>query len=446
MTDVTDQLAEAQHGRFRPYPTYKDSGVEWLGNIPKNWEVKKLSWVTKCLDGKRIPLNATERGRMQGDYPYMGTNSIVDYVNQWLFDEELVLLGEDGAPFFDPAKPVAFRVSGKIWVNNHAHVLRPQATINAKFLAHALNCVDYRAFIDGSTRDKLTQGDMNGIPIPCPQVGEQHAIAEFLDRETAKIDALVAMKERLIELLQEKRTALITRAVTRGLDPNAPVKDSGVEWLGEVPAHWEVRPLKSVSDLQTGVTLGKRYEREAMTTRPYLRVANVQDGYLALDDIAEIEVPVREVGRFELQTGDVLVTEGGDFDKLGRGYVWQEQLARCLHQNHIFAVRPRRGALVSHFLAFVMNSAYGRAYFTATSKQSTNLASTNSTKLRNLSIPLPGLDEQIEIKRWTECESRRIDILVTKVRQAVDRLNELRTALISAAVTGKVDVRDAAPR
>ncbi len=279
-----------------------------------------------------------------------------------------------------------------------------------------------------------------------PASSEQRAIADFLDRETAKIDALVAMKERLIELLQEKRTALITRAVTRGLDPNAPVKDSGVEWLGEVPAHWEVRPLKSVSDLQTGVTLGKRYEREAMTTRPYLRVANVQDGYLALDDIAEIEVPVREVGRFELQTGDVLVTEGGDFDKLGRGYVWQEQLARCLHQNHIFAVRPRRGALVSHFLAFVMNSAYGRAYFTATSKQSTNLASTNSTKLRNLSIPLPGLDEQIEIKRWTECESRRIDILVTKVRQAVDRLNELRTALISAAVTGKIDVRDAAPR
>ena len=293
---------------------------------------------------------------------------------------------------------------------------------------------------------KVNRDKLAACPLLVPDPAEQRAIAAFLDRETAKIDALVARKERLIELLQEKRTALITRAVTRGLDPNAPVKDSGVEWLGGVPAHWEVRPLKSVSDLQTGVTLGKRYEGEVMTTRPYLRVANVQDGYLALDDIAEIEVPVREVGRFELQTGDVLVTEGGDFDKLGRGYVWQEQLARCLHQNHIFAVRPRRGALVSHFLAFVMNSSYGRAYFTATSKQSTNLASTNSTKLRNLPIPLPGLDEQIEIKCWTECELRRIDTLVTRVRQAVDRLNELRTALISAAVTGKIDVRDAVPR
>ena len=275
-----------------------------------------------------------------------------------------------------------------------------------------------------------------------PALAEQRAIANFLDRETARIDALVAGKERLIELLQEKRTALITRAVTRGLDPNVPMKDSGVEWLGEIPTHWQVRPLKSMCGLQTGLTLGKRYEGEAMTTRPYLRVANVQDGYLALDDIAEIEVPVRDVRRFELRTGDVLMTEGGDFDKLGRGHVWEEQLAQCLHQNHIFAVRPRRSALTSHFLALVMTSAYGRAYFTATSKQSTNLASTNSTKLRNLPIPLPGLDDQVEITRWTDRESTRIDALVIKVREAIDHLRDLRTALISSAVTGKIDVRE----
>ena len=282
--------------------------------------------------------------------------------------------------------------------------------------------------------------------VALPPLPEQHAIADFLDRETAKTDALVAKKERLIELLQEKRAALITRAVTRGLDPNVPMKDSGVEWLGEIPVQWEVRPLKSMCGLQTGLTLGKRYEGEAMTTRPYLRVANVQDGYLALDDIAEVEVPVRDVERFKLQLGDVLMTEGGDFDKLGRGHVWKEQLAQCLHQNHIFAVRPRRSALTSHFLALVMSCAYGRAYFTATSKQSTNLASTNSTKLRNLPIPLPGLNDQVEIIRWTDHESTKIDALVTKVRQAIEHLREFRTALISAAVTGKIDVREAVPQ
>ena len=116
MTEVTDRIDKARPRRFRRYPAYKDSGIEWLGEIPAHWEMKRLSWLTNCLDGKRVPLNAEERGRMQGDYPYWGANSIVDYVDQWLFNEELVLLGEDGAPFFDKSRPVAFRVKGKIWV------------------------------------------------------------------------------------------------------------------------------------------------------------------------------------------------------------------------------------------------------------------------------------------------------------------------------------------
>ena len=233
--------------KYKPYPAYRPSGVEWLGDVPAHWEVKRLAWLTECLDGQRVPLNAQERNSMSGKYPYWGANSIVDYIDRWLFDEELVLLGEDGAPFFDGNREVAFAVNGKIWVNNHAHVLRPKPQVHPKFLASVLNCVDYRAFIDGSTRDKLTQGDMNTIPIQFPPPDEQRAISAFLDRETGRIDTLVSSKERLIELLQEKRTAVITRAVTRGLDPNAPMKDSGVEWLGGIPAHWEVKRLKHLA-------------------------------------------------------------------------------------------------------------------------------------------------------------------------------------------------------
>ena len=329
--------------------------------------------------------------------------------------------------------------------SNFMQRLRVSAEHVPRFFWYLMNCPVAREQLIFLSSTTTGLGNLNGsilgaILIPMAPSDEQRAIVEFLNRETGRIDALVARKERLIELLREKRTALISRAVTRGLDPNVPMKSSGVEWLGEIPAHWEVRPLKSMSGLQTGLTLGKRYEGEAMTTRRYLRVANVQDGYLALDDIAEVEVPVRDVGRFELRMGDVLMTEGGDFDKLGRGHVWKEQVAKCLHQNHIFAVRPRRSAVTSHFLALVMSSTYGRTYFTATSKQSTNLASTNSTKLRNLPIPLPGLDDQVEITRWTNRESTRIDALVTKVCEAIDHLKELRAALISAAVTGMIDV------
>ena len=283
---------------------------------------------------------------------------------------------------------------------------------------------------------------LGAIRVQKPPLAEQRAIAAFLDRETSRIDALVVKKELLIELLQEQRTALITRAVTKGLDPSVPMKDSGVEWLREIPAHWELKPLKALSELQTGLTLGKRYEDRALTTRPYLRVANVQDGYLDLDEVAEVEVPEQDAARYELRAGDVLMTEGGDFDKLGRGYVWEGQVAHCLHQNHIFSVRPRRGLLNPHYLALMLSSGYGRAYFTATSKQSTNLASTNSTKLRNLPIPTPSVFEQHAIPAFLDREAARNDTLAAKVRDAIDRLRELRTALISAAVTGKIDVRE----
>lgn len=294
----------------------------------------------------------------------------------------------------------------------------------------------------GSTFRELAKDKLEDMLIAEPPEDEQRAIAAFLDRETARIDALVSKKERLIELLQEKRTALVSRAVTKGLDPNVPMKHSGVEWLEQIPGHWEVKPLKALSQLQTGLTLGKKYHDRSLINRPYLRVANVQDGYLDLDDIAEIELRASDAVRYELREGDVLMTEGGDFDKLGRGYVWEGQVAHCLHQNHIFAVRPLADLLIPRYLALVLSSGYGRAYFTATSKQSTNLASTNSTKLRNMPMPAPSVAEQDAVIAFSDRETARIDTLIAKIREAMDRLKELRTALISAAVTGKIDVRE----
>ncbi len=201
-----------------PEVPMKYSGVHWLGGIPAHWEIKRLKHITTCLDGRRVPLNSEQRSEMQGEYPYWGANSIVDRIDRWLFDEDLVLLGEDGAPFFDPTRAVAFSVSGKIWVNNHAHILRPSQGINSRFLAEALNTVDYRAFIDGSTRDKLTQGDMNHIPIQHPPFPEQLSIAAFLDRETTRLDTLASKARYHIEKLREYRTALISAAVTGKID------------------------------------------------------------------------------------------------------------------------------------------------------------------------------------------------------------------------------------
>lgn len=204
-----------------PTVKLKPSGVDWLGDVPEHWGVGHLRYLTECLDGQRVPLNATQRGAKQGAYPYWGANKVIDHLDDWLFDEPLVLLGEDGAPFFVPGRDVAFAVDGRIWVNNHAHVLRCGERLIPSFLAAALNCVDYVHFIDGSTRDKLTQGAMGSIHIQVPPLDEQHAIVKHLDDATAEITAIVRKAETELELIQEFRTRLIADVVTGQLDVRA---------------------------------------------------------------------------------------------------------------------------------------------------------------------------------------------------------------------------------
>jgi type I restriction enzyme S subunit len=162
----------------------------------------------------------------------------------------------------------------------------------------------------------------------------------------------------VIALLNEQKQAIIHRAVTRGLDPTVPLKPSGIPWLGDIPAHWNVLPLKAISKIQSGITLGKDYGAQSLTEYPYLRVANVQAGHPNLEKVKTIRVTNAEALRCALQTGDVLMTEGGDPDKLGRGCVWEAQITPCLHQNHVFAVRPNHALLSPHFLSALMGTRY----------------------------------------------------------------------------------------
>ena len=436
MTDASERIVEFRPRRFQRYPDYKESSIRWFGEMPGHWELKKLSHLTNCLDGKRVPLNAEERGRMQGDYPYWGANSIVDHVDRWLFDEELVLLGEDGAPFFDRSRPVAFRVTGKIWVNNHAHVLRPKADVDAQFLAHVLNCVDYRAFIDGSTRDKLTQGDMRAIPIQCPPVPEQLAISGFLDRETRRIDELVAKKERLIELLREKRTADIAHAVTRGLDPSVPMVNSGIEWLGEIPSHWDLAPVNARYE----VALGKMLDaKRAAGNSPgkYLRNVDVQWDAVKVDNLPEMDFPPFERERYSLRFGDLLVCEGGE---VGRTAIWRGELEECFYQKAIHRVRPRVPTEIPRFFYFLMYMLATRGVFNASGNPNT-IDHLTAVQLRHYRVPFPPTHEQRTISAYLDRQTAKVDALIAKIHQAIAHLNEHRTALISAAATGKIDVR-----
>jgi type I restriction enzyme S subunit len=205
-------IFEAVTKGLDPNAEMKDSGVEWIGEMPDGWEVVKLKFITDCLDGHRIPVDASLR--VKGPYPYWGAGAIMDYVDKYIFDDELVLLGEDGAPFFDLTRDVAHLVHGKIWVNNHIHVLKTRDMVNANYLTHYLNIVNFHSYINGSILNKLTQGNMNKIVVTLPPLPEQTAIAAYLDEKCAAIDGVIAEKEALITELETYKKSLIFETVT----------------------------------------------------------------------------------------------------------------------------------------------------------------------------------------------------------------------------------------
>jgi type I restriction enzyme, S subunit len=217
-------------------------------------------------------------------------------------------------------------------------------------------------------------------------------------------------------------------------------RNSGVGGLNEIPSHWNIRSLKRMTTIQTGITLGKDYDGD-LIERPYLRVANVQDGRLDLEDVTTIEVPAEVAKRVELQAADVLMTEGGDLDKLGRGFLWNGEIEGCLHQNHIFALRCLRHKLNPTFLTYLTASRYGRNYFEATGKRTTNLASTNSTKVGLLPVPLPPIDEQRRIVSYLDASCTAIDAAVCVKRRQLETLDALRRTITSKAVTHGIDTQ-----
>lgn len=318
-------------------------------------------------------------------------------------------------------------------------VVRPSNLLDQRFCKYALRANRFLWEVEsrstGVSYPAINASDLGDIRVRLPELDVQRRIAHYLDRETVRIDGLIGEKERMLALLEEKRAALISRVVTRGLDPNVPLKPSGQEWLGEIPAHWGLQRLKQLAEVRGGLTLGKQYSGELLEY-PYLRVANVQDGYLKLDDVLTVEVPGSEAASNLLLYGDVLMNEGGDIDKLGRGCVWRDEISPCLHQNHVFAVRPH--SVDSDWLALWTSTIQAKRYFESRAKRSTNLASISGSNIKELPVPLPPVSEQLAIQNFLAVRHSRLETLRGELRDSLRLLIERRAALITAGVTGQI--------
>ncbi|MCQ8829480.1 restriction endonuclease subunit S [Streptomyces malaysiensis] len=314
-----------------------------------------------------------------------------------------------------------------------------------RFLLHALRAMapDLKRIAAGSTHKTIYMPDVEKLRVPLPSLEEQRRIVEFLDAETTRLDDLARACSDQLDALAERSFASVSEILIPGT-LTQPLGKYPYPWLPAMPKDTQLTRLGYVCRLQNGVTVDEgRARTDSDVTRPYLRVANVQAGHLALDSITEITVPKHVAKRSTLRTGDVLMTEGGDLDKLGRGTVWRGELANCLHQNHVFALRPELDKLDPEYLALMTQTVHGRCYFESTGTKTTNLASTNSGKILSFPVPLPNLQKQQELVRQVQKqqESVRQACQVLTLQSAL--LAERRQALITAAVTGQLDVTTA---
>lgn len=428
---------------FPKYPGYKDSDVEWLGEVPQSWTVKRLGYYfterrEKVSDVDFEPLSVTK----QGIVPQLETAAKTDdndnrkkvCAGDFVINSRSDRKGSSGISDRD----------GSVSLINT--VLCPREDVLGIFVHHLFRSIPFQEefyrYGKGIVADlwSTNYSEMKSIVLAVPPLPEQSAIATFLDRETSKIDVLVAEQEKLIELLKEKRQAVISHAVTKGLDPNVPMKNSGVEWLGEVPEHWAVHKLGYKCLLQGGYAFAS--ESFCSDGIPIVRMNNLSRGSLNLEEAVCIPADC-SIDKVSLNNGDLIWGMSGsigDTGSLGNFARVRQKDIPCQLNQRVGRFLPKDSGVSIDFLEWLIQSKYfyeqilllvtGTAQFNVSSNQ-----------VESCIVSLPPQDEQYEIVLHLAAEVKRLEALQAESQRAIDLLKERRSALISAAVTGKIDVR-----
>lgn len=438
---------------MKRYEEYTTIDSRWANYIPASWTFSKIAEVFIERKETNDPIKTTDilsLTNTRGVIPYREKGNIgnkakedltgyrLAYPEDIVFNSMNAVIGSVGlSKYFGAVSPVYYML-----------YLRDTAKNNIRFFDYVFQDRVFQSGLNGlgngilEIRMRIPMSKLKYVGVPVPHRTEQDQIVRYLDWQVSKINRLIAAKRKEIALLKEQKQRKITEVVVHGLKPNVPHKDTGIAWIGLIPAHWHCVALKRCATVKSGITLGKQYPAGTnLVSVPYLRVANVQDGFVNIETVANLNVTPEEAAQYRLPRGCVLMTEGGDRDKLGRGCVWNGEIENCIHQNHIFAVTVNDKLLLNKWLEYVSACDIGRVYFDVTAIKTTNLACTNASKVMAFPIPLPPRDEQ-------ECiinELNRITSRFNNAREGLEKqieyLQELRIRLISDVVTGQIDVR-----
>jgi len=436
----------------KPYSKYKPSGVEWLGDVPEHWEVKRTRFVLNMNPSKQeinhldpetelvfLPMESVgEDGSLCLD----STRPISEVNTGYTFFAEGDVAFAKITPCFENGKGAILRNLGTDFGfgTTELTVMRPSENLNAEYLYYITIFNEFRqngeAWMYGASGQKRVPDEfVKEFRFGFPPLPEQEAIVDFLDCTTGRIDALISKKERLLELLAEQRTALISRAVTKGLNPAVKLKPSGVEWLGDVPEHWETWRLSHGFDFIGSGTTPPSDELEWYDgTIPWITTSELRENLIISTDKCVTEEAVSRFSALKIfPKGSLAIAMyGATIGRLGiLGVDATTNQACCvMHGGQVFSVK---------FVFFWMQAFKESIILLASGGGQPNIS---QDKIKSLKIPCPPLSEQQDIAAYLDRETAKLDALSAKVTTVIARLREYRTSLISAAVTGKIDVRD----
>lgn len=440
--------------KYQKYAEYKDSGVEWLGEIPSHWNLFSLKRaVDGCTNGfwgsepdgsnDLCVLRVADFNRHNFtvglDKLTYRSVSQKEAENRLLKKGDLLLEKSGGGEKTLVGCVVQFNEDFQAITSNFVAKMTPKKHMVSRFLTFAFSHlyagrVNFPSIKQTTGIQNLDSEAYLMEKFVFPTREEQNQIANFLDYETAKIDTLIAKQEKLIELLKEKRQAVISHAVTKGLNPDVTMKDSGVEWLGEVPEHWAVAKLA----YRYEVLLGKMLDESKITGNylgKYLRNTDVQWGRVNSENLPEMDFRPHEIERYSVQQGDLLVCEGGE---IGRCAIWESE-DTCFYQKALHRLRAYSSQDSHKFMFYVLFDSVHRERFISGAGKAT-IAHLPAETFKQYRFAFPPKNEQVQIVEYLDTMSKAFDEIETKALAQIKLLQERRTALISSAVTGKINV------
>jgi type I restriction enzyme S subunit len=434
--------------KVKAYQSYQESRVEWFSAVPDHWEVLPCRAIVDERNEKNEGLKSDFYLSLLANIGIIPYEEKGDIGNKKPEDLEKCKLVERGDLVINSMNYGigSFGLSELSGVCSPVYiVLRPKSEmIEERFALRIFECRDFQTYAQSfgngilAHRAAINWDILKVLRLPVPPRSEQNLILQYLDQETAKIDALVAEQERLIALLKEKRQAVISQAVTKGLNPNAPMKDSGIEWLGQVPAHWEIRMLKrAFRSVDYGISDALSPEGEIVV----LRMNNIQNGSISFEDLKYTDSVDPQL---LLEAGDLLYNRTNSLELIGKVGVYKGEFDMPLSfASYLVRFRLFDGA--PDYFAYLLNTRGILGIVRSSAYVAIGQCNLNPTKYGEISVALPAPEEQAAIVDFLNAEVSRTDTLITEATQAITLLRERRAALISAAVTGKIDVRALAP-